>query len=408
MNSIMKNGFKKTSLAVICSMTLLITACNDGDDEFIGFNPVQIYAVDDEVKAMVDRHDIFSYSMQSVQDKNIRATTLVFTPKGTPPAGGWPIVVWAHGTTGAADKCAPSRLPLTGEEKDLVMELVERGYAVIAPDYEGLGNNNEPHPYLNLESAANSILSAISEAKKYYGNVLADEWSVVGWSQGGHAALAAAEFSSVLTNSDYKGAVAIAPASYLAETLNYGLGVAATVADPGTPEAIQAAKQIAGTLYGYAAIVSSGIKAERPAFQYSQAFLETKVPLAQIAEVECSPRVAEGFRNDIQSYIDNGGTYATYQALQPNFILDDDVSTYLEENLPGQNPIPKPVYVFQGEQDTTVPAYITTTLLFPKLLEVAEEMDNDDLFLDPDANHQTIMTQNISAIVDKVDEFMNQ
>ena len=84
------------------------------------------------------------------------------------------------------------------------------------------------------------------------------------------------------------------------------------------------------------------------------------------------------------------------------------MSTYLEENLPGQNPIPNPVYVFQGEQDTTVPAYITTTLLFPTLLEVAEEMDNDDLFLDPDANHQTIMTQNISAIVDKVDEFMNQ
>ncbi|MFV5490662.1 alpha/beta fold hydrolase [Acinetobacter sp. ASP199] len=409
MNSTMKNGFKKTCVAVVCSMTLLITACNDDDDDdFIGFNPVQTYAVDDEVKALVDRHDIFSYSMQSVRNKNIRATTLVFTPKGTPPAGGWPIVVWAHGTTGAADKCAPSRLPLTGEEKDLVMELVERGYAVIAPDYEGLGNNNEPHPYLHLESAANSILSAISEAKKYYGNVLADEWSIVGWSQGGHAALAAAEFSGALNNFDYKGAVAIAPASYLAETLNYGLGVAATVSAPGTPEAVQAAKQIAGTLYGYAAIVSSGIKAEKPAFQYSQAFLETKVPLAQIAEVECSPQVAEGFRTDIQSYIDNGGTYGTYQALQPNFILDDDVSTYLEENLPAQNPIPKPVYVFQGELDTTVPAHITATLLFPKLLEVAEEIDEDDLFLDPDANHQTIMTQNISAIVDKVEEFMNQ
>jgi len=407
MNKVVKNGYKKTCLAVVCSMSLFMTACNDDDDNFVGFNPVKTYAVDSEVRAVVDRHDIFTYNMESVQDKNIRATTLVFTPKGTPPAGGWPIVVWAHGTTGAADKCAPSRLPLEGEEKKLVIELVRRGYAVIAPDYEGLGNNNGPHPYLHLESAANSILSAISEAKKYYGNILANDWSVVGWSQGGHAALAAAEYSDALTNFDYKGAVAIAPASYLAETLEYGMGVANNAAAPGTPQAIQTAKQIAGTLYGYAAIVSSGIKAENPSFQYNQAFLNTKVPLAQIAEIECSPQVAAGFRDDIQSYIDGGGTYGDYQALQPNFILDTDVDAYLDANLPGQNPIPKRVYVFQGGQDTTVPAYITATLLFPQLLSVVEDIVQEDLIIDELADHQSIMSRNIQNIADKVDDLMS-
>ncbi|SFA71408.1 hypothetical protein SAMN04515620_101280 [Collimonas sp. OK607] len=29
-------------------------------------------------------------------------------PKGTPPAGGWPLIAWAHGTVGVADVCAPS------------------------------------------------------------------------------------------------------------------------------------------------------------------------------------------------------------------------------------------------------------------------------------------------------------
>src|SRR5580693_1965410 len=29
-------------------------------------------------------------------------------PKGTPPAGGWPVIAWAHGTVGVADICAPS------------------------------------------------------------------------------------------------------------------------------------------------------------------------------------------------------------------------------------------------------------------------------------------------------------
>src|SRR5215212_2482254 len=30
-------------------------------------------------------------------------------PKGKAPKGGWPVITWAHGTTGIADVCAPSR-----------------------------------------------------------------------------------------------------------------------------------------------------------------------------------------------------------------------------------------------------------------------------------------------------------
>src|SRR3954451_22892028 len=29
-------------------------------------------------------------------------------PRATPPKGGWPVITWAHGTTGVADICAPS------------------------------------------------------------------------------------------------------------------------------------------------------------------------------------------------------------------------------------------------------------------------------------------------------------
>src|SRR5688572_28267088 len=35
----------------------------------------------------------------------------VYVPKGTAPAGGWPVIAWAHGTTGTADVCAPSWMP---------------------------------------------------------------------------------------------------------------------------------------------------------------------------------------------------------------------------------------------------------------------------------------------------------
>src|SRR5437588_10510084 len=34
---------------------------------------------------------------------------VVFTPRGKAPKHGWKLISWAHGTTGIADSCAPSR-----------------------------------------------------------------------------------------------------------------------------------------------------------------------------------------------------------------------------------------------------------------------------------------------------------
>ena len=39
------------------------------------------------------------------------ATGLVYFPDGPAPDDGWPIVAWAHGTSGLAPQCAPSRGP---------------------------------------------------------------------------------------------------------------------------------------------------------------------------------------------------------------------------------------------------------------------------------------------------------
>lgn len=52
---------------------------------------------------------VMTYKMLGISGQEVLATSLVFTPKGTPPSAGWPIVAWAHGTTGVADICAPSR-----------------------------------------------------------------------------------------------------------------------------------------------------------------------------------------------------------------------------------------------------------------------------------------------------------
>lgn len=397
----MQNGYKKLMLGVLCSSVLFLSACGDDDnDNFVGFNPVRTYTVDEQVKEVVGRHDIFTYRMEGVQNREIRATTLVFTPKGTPPTGGWPIVVWAHGTTGGADKCAPSRLALDGPEKALVIGLVQRGYAVIAPDYEGLGNDNEPHPYLHLESAANSILSAISEAQKQYGGLLAKDWGVIGWSQGGHAALAAAEFYKALPNNTYRGAVAIAPASYLNDTLEEGLLFAQGLAADGN---VAQAVPIPATLYTYAAIVSSGIKAEKTNFNYNQAFVNAKVDLARQAESLCSPELAQRFGADIQTTLQSGVNFSQYQALRENFLSDPDIMDYLMDNQPAQTRLDRPVYIFQGTADTTVP-YTITQILYDDMFA-----DGTDVKLIPvlNATHATVVTENIPALLNTVEAVMN-
>ena len=44
----------------------------------------------------------------NVSGEPVLATGVVLVPSGEPPAGGWPVIAWAHGTAGVARVCAPS------------------------------------------------------------------------------------------------------------------------------------------------------------------------------------------------------------------------------------------------------------------------------------------------------------
>ncbi|WP_169515711.1 alpha/beta hydrolase family protein [Amycolatopsis nigrescens] len=137
-------------------------------------------------------------------------TGFVLVPPGTPPrGGGWPVISWAHGTTGVGDRCAPSRDPELGGYgyPGYLAKFVRAGYAVTATDYEGLGSPGV-HPYLIAESAGRSVVDAVHAARRLAPRLSAS-WFAVGHSQGGHAALAAAERAS--HGLDFRGAVALAP-----------------------------------------------------------------------------------------------------------------------------------------------------------------------------------------------------
>ena len=81
----------------------------------------------------------------------------LFLPKGDAPAGGWPLVAWAHGTVGVADVCAPSWNARSERDSKYLNHWLSQGYAVVASDYQGLGTPGG-HPYLATKPAAYSVL----------------------------------------------------------------------------------------------------------------------------------------------------------------------------------------------------------------------------------------------------------
>jgi pimeloyl-ACP methyl ester carboxylesterase len=122
---------------------------------------------------------------------HIAVSGALFWPKGDPPAGGFPIVAWAHGTVGAAPKCAPSFAGRSERDKKYLNSWLTAGFAVVATDYQGLGTAGG-HPYLASRPEAYGVLDSV---RAVHGQPqIGDAVVLVGQSQGAGAAFATAAF----------------------------------------------------------------------------------------------------------------------------------------------------------------------------------------------------------------------
>jgi pimeloyl-ACP methyl ester carboxylesterase len=163
------------------------------------------------------------YRSTGVTGKTAVVSGTVSIPKGKAPKGGWPVISYAHGTTGIADQCAPSRdTPsngahgLTAYAYPLLQRWLKAGYAVVRTDYEGLGTPGD-HPYLNGRTEGAAVLDAARAARKL-DTRLGKRLVIAGHSQGGQAALWAASLAHKLTPElKLRGTLALAPVSHLAE-----------------------------------------------------------------------------------------------------------------------------------------------------------------------------------------------
>jgi hypothetical protein len=136
----------------------------------------------------------------------------VFVPDGSPPDGGWPAVVVAHGTTGIQQPCAPSLSTDLIGQATVVSGFLRAGFAVAFPDYQGLGADGI-HPFPDSRTAGLNVIDAMRALRATFPDVSA-RWAAIGHSQGGGAVWAANEQANrYAPELKLVGTVALAPSA---------------------------------------------------------------------------------------------------------------------------------------------------------------------------------------------------
>ena len=119
----------------------------------------------------------------------VRASGLVAFPRTSSLRG---VVSFQHGT--ASERTAAPSTPDPSSGVVAAAVFAGHGYLLVAPDYLGLGISTEPHPYYHAESTANAVVDLLRASRAVVaaaGFAWPDALFLAGFSQGGHATLAA-------------------------------------------------------------------------------------------------------------------------------------------------------------------------------------------------------------------------
>jgi alpha-beta hydrolase superfamily lysophospholipase len=171
--------------------------------ELIRSKPFQGYSLPPGARAVR-----ILYVSRSLDGTPVAASGVVLIPSGSPPRRGWPVIAWAHGTSGVARMCAPSLMKDVEYGSEGLMPMVAAGFAVVATDYVGLGTPG-PHQYDNKIAQANDVVYSVPSARAAV-PLLGRSWVAIGHSQGGVAVWGVAELEAKLKDPAYRGAISVA------------------------------------------------------------------------------------------------------------------------------------------------------------------------------------------------------
>jgi hypothetical protein len=265
------------------------------------------------------------YHSRSPSGKDVAVSGVVLVPDGAPPAGGWPVIAWAHDFIGSARQCAPS-LRRNLNEGPLLSMYIGLGYAVVASDYAGLGTNS-PNAALDMRSNALDVIYSVSAARAALPQ-LGTKWVAAGYSQGGLAAVGVAEAGSRVGDPNYLGAIAIS----------------------GVAEAQEIFERLAqGPAHRTLVFLAQGIKTVFPEFRVEEMLTDKAIPLYQHISHACEA----GLEPEL----------AANEMLKPGWENNRYVKEFFTRNMPGRKPVYGPLLLISGEADPEVPSAITATVV---------------------------------------------
>jgi acetyl esterase/lipase len=272
------------------------------------------------------------YRSTGLKGEPIAVSGTIVVPAGPRPPGGWPIVAWAHPTSGIELICAPSLAVFKFEQIQGLRTMVRQGYVVTATDYPGLGTPG-PHPYLVGVSEGRAVLDSARAAENLVGESGASV-ALWGHSQGGQAVL-------------YAGLLAH---SYAPDLHLVGIAAAAPATDIGTlmqdDEASPGGKNLlAMTLWSWSRVFGA--------------------PLQSVVDPAAMPTINKLAASCLESPIDMRPRRRDAMALQKRFLAVSNLTaiepwrTLLAQNTIGVLPPSIPIFIAQGEKDQTVQPQVT-------------------------------------------------
>ncbi len=168
--------------------------------ELIRSEPTNQYSLPYEISAFR-----ILYHSRTLRDEDIAVSGVILIPDGKPPAGGWPVIAWAHEFKGSSRQSAPSLMKNLGVGPLLAM-YANLGYAVVATDYAGLGAS-DGEPAVDAHANARDLIYSVTAARTAVKEI-GRKWIAVGALQGAAATVAAAEID--LPDSLLEGSIAVA------------------------------------------------------------------------------------------------------------------------------------------------------------------------------------------------------
>ncbi len=270
------------------------------------------------------------YLSKSLAGDPIAVSGTALVPEVPATGDGRPMLTIAHGTTGIADECAPSKDP--GSELLLMGGPIENGWLVAMSDYEGLGPPGR-HPYLVGPSEGRSVIDVIVAARALPGADAGSQLAIAGYSQGGHGALWANEVAPEWApDLDVVGTFAGAPATELDVILS---------AAPNIP-----------ALSGFAFMMVAGMKQS-----YPDADLST---LLTPAGIDALDNVDTGCVSDVMGSFSANEDGPLIKADGP---ATPEWKKLAADNNPGSVVTDDPVLIIHSEVDQVVPATLSAILL---------------------------------------------